>query len=85
MADGSPVGAEYLPAKVRGETVVAVKSGSGSLPDKVSQSRAAVERRAIVEALEASGNSKTKAARKLGISRTTLFRRMRKYGISTDK
>ncbi len=81
MADGSPVGAEYLPAKVRGETVVAVKSGSGSRPDKVSQSRAAVERRAIVEALEASGNSRTKAAEKLGISRTTLFRRMRRYGI----
>ena len=85
MADKPPVGTEYLPAKVRGDTVVAVGSGSDSLPDRVSLSRAAVERRAIVEALEATGGSKTKAAEKLGISRTTLFRRMKRYGISTDK
>jgi len=37
--------------------------------------------RAIVEVLEASGGSKTKTAEKLGISRTTLFRRMKRYGI----
>lgn len=39
------------------------------------------ERRAIVEELERSGGRLAETARRLGISRTTLWRRLRAYGL----
>ena len=42
------------------------------------------ERRAIVETLGATGWRLTETARRLGISRTTLWRRLREYGLSQD-
>jgi transcriptional regulator of acetoin/glycerol metabolism len=39
------------------------------------------ERAAIVEMLEATGGRLAEAARRLGISRTTLWRRLRSYGL----
>lgn len=42
------------------------------------------ERRAIVDTLNATGWRLTETARRLGISRTTLWRRLRDYGLSRD-
>jgi DNA-binding NtrC family response regulator len=39
------------------------------------------ERRSIVKALESTGGEKAKAAQLLGIGRTTLYRKMKQYGI----
>ncbi len=41
-----------------------------------------VERRALAQALEASGNNITHAARALGINRVTLHRKLKKYGLT---
>jgi len=43
------------------------------------------ERRAIVEALEHTGWRLTETARRLGISRTTLWRRLRDYGVERER
>ena len=43
------------------------------------------ERRAIVETLHATGWRLTETARRLGISRTTLWRRLRDYGVSPQE
>jgi PAS domain-containing protein len=48
------------------------ESGEASLAER--------ERRAILETLQATGGRLTAAARHLGISRTTLWRRLRAYG-----
>ena len=40
-----------------------------------------VERRAVTRALQASGNNIAQAARALGINRTTLYRKLKKYGL----
>ena len=40
-----------------------------------------VERRALAQALEASGNNITQAARALGINRVTLHRKLKRYGL----
>jgi DNA-binding NtrC family response regulator len=40
------------------------------------------ERQAIQEALSACGHNQSQAAQRLGVGRTTLYRKMKKYGIS---
>ena len=58
-----------------GEAVfVADNGGVGTLAEQ--------EREAILEALSVTGGKLAEAARKLGISRTTLWRRLRTYGES---
>ena len=42
------------------------------------------ERQAIIDTLEHTGWKLTEAARRLGISRTTLWRRLRAYGLDRD-
>jgi len=46
---------------------------------------AAPERQIILEALEANGWNRQATARMLGINRTTLYKKMKKYGIEFDK
>ena len=41
-----------------------------------------LERAAIIEALSRLGNNVTKTAKQLGISKATLFRKLKEYGIS---
>lgn len=43
------------------------------------------EREAILETLQATGWKLTESARRLGISRTTLWRRLNAYGISRER
>lgn len=51
------------------------------LPASSNDTLATRERRAIVETLQATGWRLTETARRLGISRTTLWRRLRDYGV----
>ena len=46
-------------------------------------SLAEVERQALVHALEVSDNNVTEAARGLGLNRSTLYRKLKKYGLHT--
>jgi transcriptional regulator with PAS, ATPase and Fis domain len=55
----------------------ATSSGQQTLADR--------EREAILETLKATNWKLTESARVLGISRTTLWRRLRTYGIDRDK
>lgn len=71
------------PAPISGEP----PSGGGWPPAKVEYPRATIEpesltRERVINTLVAMGNSKNKAAEALGISRTTLWRRMQKWGIA---
>jgi two-component system response regulator HydG len=52
--------------------------------ERSSDTLAERERRAILDTLEATGWRLTAAARKLGISRTTLWRRLKRYGHNRD-
>jgi transcriptional regulator of acetoin/glycerol metabolism len=64
-----------LGSRVLGEAIFLQPAGGGeaSLADR--------ERRAILETLQATGGRLAAAARHLGISRTTLWRRLRAYGM----
>jgi len=54
-------------------------------PERESWSLAEVEREHIVRVLERHRGNATAAARQLGISRTTLWRKMREYGLDRPK
>jgi transcriptional regulator of acetoin/glycerol metabolism len=50
----------------------------------VARTLAEQERRSIVETLDATGWKLTESARRLGISRTTLWRRLKAYGLRRE-
>lgn len=78
--------------EARGAKVVPLKAASGaicgevvSIPDGTRVTTLADrERRAIVETLEATRWRLSETARRLGISRTTLWRRVRAYGLARE-
>ena len=67
-------GVEDLPREVWPEEVVVERP---STPDKPEEEEAL-----ILEVLEEAGGNRTKAARMLGMSRTTLWKRLKAYGIA---
>ena len=67
-ARGGPIGPADLPAELRGS-----RSPAGLL--------AAAERDAITDALRAAGGNRSRAAQALGIGRTTLYRKIREFGL----
>jgi two-component system response regulator HydG len=56
-----------------------------TLGSSLMQNREEVERVSIQRALEKASNNRTEAAQSLGISRVTLYKKMRKYGLMTHK
>jgi len=82
MTDTDLVRARDLPDAVRqvprGRLALAYDSGNETPP------LAVVEERHIRNVLRACGGNQTVAARKLGISRSTLWRKMGEYGIDKD-
>ncbi len=90
LAAGSVIGPEHLPEEIRYKrdrtnspvehhqpSIASVRARSPIVPLKE------LEREVIMEALSELGNNVTKTAKQLGISKATLFRKLKKYGIST--
>ena len=74
LCEGGPITAEHLSLRGPG---FAVPRRRPILPD--------VERRAIEQALHETAWNKSKAARRLGITRTQLYGRLRKYGLEAAR
>lgn len=74
LCRGGLLEAEHLPAELGDE---AAGTAAGSEPGD--------ERAILVAALERTGWNRTRAARQLGIDRTTLWRKMKTLGISEDE
>lgn len=64
-------------AKIRKALRDVAKEATQTQPDTLET----VERKAVAEALRRTGGNMTEAARMLGITRQSLYRRMEKYGI----
>jgi transcriptional regulator with PAS, ATPase and Fis domain len=80
VARGETLDLEDLPGEIRGPQVEP-GSGSGGLKDLARESAELAERNAILDALARSGGNVTRAAKALGISRATLQKRMKAYGL----
>ena len=77
---------EDLPEDVRGEARAPCASRPCAKDDPMqAQSLEHAERRAVMEALAAEGGNLSKVARRLGISRPTLYRKINIYGIQTQR
>ncbi len=73
-----------LPENIRtGRGLDAAHGANGSgHPEESKLSLADAEKHAIVRALEVSGGNVTKAARRLGIARATIYRKMQRLGVA---
>lgn len=74
LADGPELLPAYLPLEIR----------SGYAPDSTDDlTLSTLERKHIVQVLQLTNNQKTEAARLLGISLATLYRKLDEYGVKT--
>ena len=69
---------EHLPPHLFETRPVAV----GEVVEMPDLSLEAAEREQILRALQASGGTRIEAARRLGLSRRTLYRKLSRYGIT---
>ncbi len=79
-SEGAQIGVEHLPPEIRSASAPGDPL-SGEHDRYAAPAEAAAERAAILAALEASDGHREKAARMLGMSRTTLWRKMKDYGL----
>lgn len=71
----------HLPGQMLGHHLMHVQQGSKTR----GKSQKGDERQELVKALQASDGNKSEAARRLGVSRVTLWKRIKKYNIQVDK
>jgi two-component system response regulator HydG len=74
LARGGTIRPEHLPEELRAPPA---PGGAAGLPRRLAE----VERAHVLATLEACGGSQAEAARALGIGRTTLWRKLRQYGL----
>jgi transcriptional regulator of acetoin/glycerol metabolism len=65
--------------------VLQARRKSPAVFKKVSYSMHEIEKRELVEALKRAGGNQSKAADFLGISRVTVWNRMKRFGIETPR
>jgi transcriptional regulator of acetoin/glycerol metabolism len=71
----------HLPAQLLGHHPMHVQQASRTR----SKSPTGDERQELIQALQATDGNKSEAARRMGISRVTLWKRIKKYGIQVEK
>ncbi len=81
VCDGTEIGVGDLPPELVGGGRLMVRDDG----DEPVQTLEAMERRAIRRAVEACGGNLSLAARRLGIGRSTLYRKMDQYGIEAPR
>ena len=81
-SEGGTIQAQHLPVEIRDRND---PSGAAPLSEPYRHGGSADrERDAIIEALRQAGGVRARAAQMLGMGRTTLWRKMREYGIEDD-
>jgi DNA-binding NtrC family response regulator len=81
LSSGAELLFEHLPQQFREHQPVARPPAPTVSPDSLLHNREALERSVIQRALANNGYSRSRAAAALGISRVTLYKKMKKYGL----
>ena len=82
---GTRIEAQHLPLEIRENETAGESPEPDSTDRYATSSSPKTERETIVAALEEAGGIRTKAARILGMGRTTLWRKLREYGIEVEE
>lgn len=80
VSSGPELKPEHLPQAVQDATMSA-SAETSELKESLHHQRDVIERNVIQRALMANGYSRSRAADMLGISRVTLYKKMKKYGL----
>jgi DNA-binding NtrC family response regulator len=80
VSSGPELLVEHLPATVQAAALPCI-SPEDSSNESLHHQRDMIERNVIQRALMSNGYSRTRAADSLGISRVTLYKKMKKYGL----
>ena len=83
LSKGEMIDPDLLPREIAGSAPD--RPGNSEATPRCSRTLSEVEREHILKVLEEEGNNRTNAARVLGISRSTLLDKLRRYGISQKK
>jgi transcriptional regulator of acetoin/glycerol metabolism len=78
LCSSKSIGAEHLPSKITNRLMACPENPSTPAVDQK-------EKAALVELLRKTGGNQSEAARRLGVSRITIWKRMKKYGIDLKK
>jgi DNA-binding NtrC family response regulator len=81
VSSGAELLYEHLPQQVREYRPAAPEAAPQTQHDSLSHNREQLERNVIQRALANNGYSRARAASALGISRVTLYKKMKKYGL----
>jgi DNA-binding NtrC family response regulator len=81
VSSGAELLLEHLPQQVRDWQPVSRDSTPAAAPESLVHNREQLERNVIQRALANNGYSRARAASALGISRVTLYKKMKKYGL----
>ncbi len=81
VSSGAELLFEHLPQQVREQRPTFRSPDVADKPDSLMHSREVLERNVIQRTLEKTGYSRARAASALGISRVTLYKKMKKYGL----
>jgi len=83
LADGELISAAHLGIVARAPTAAVSLSGPAAVPSPppVIQSLAEVEKQSILEALRRAKGNKSRTAVALGLGRTQLYTRLRRFGL----
>jgi len=82
---GTRIEAQHLPLEIRENETVEESPDLDSTDRYATSSSPETERETIVAALEEAEGIRTKAARILGMGRTTLWRKLKEYGIEVEE
>jgi PAS domain S-box-containing protein len=86
IGDAGLIDLDHLPPKLQApSTGSRGPEGATGNPSEVSGSKGELEREALVRALREAGGNQSQAARILGVSRVTVWNRMRRHGIDLKK
>lgn len=85
LSKGEYIRVHDLPEQVRQEQTYSLGSSNGNGKNSLKTALANPERQIIIEALEENGWNRQNTSKALGINRTTLYKKMKKYDIDFEK
>ncbi|WP_306303940.1 helix-turn-helix domain-containing protein [Desulfosarcina cetonica] len=74
---GGMIGPEHLPPQITAQPSVCIESPPGN----TGQSLDEIKRQRLVDALARAGGNRTEAARLLGLSRTSVWKQIKRYNL----